>query len=115
MTAPPKDISVPVLSAIDRTKSPPVSTSFGSNNSEYQPQGIGAAHPVAFEEVSHDNEKCERQQEPRSSGVAVYHAPNGVEGCYDEDYEESKADVPHLQHRIQIAIVGGRHGLDPTW
>src|SRR5262249_24977343 len=51
----------------------------------------------------------------RSRGITVCHASNGVQGCDEEHYEESVADVPKLQHSIIIAVVGIRHVLDPAW
>src|SRR6516165_9527417 len=60
------------------------------------------------------NKDSKREHHPRPSGVANCHAPNSVEGCHDKDYEQSKANEPHLHHRIQIAIVGIRHGLQPA-
>ena len=49
---------------------------------------------------------------PSPSRIAVSDAPNGVEGCNDEDYEESIANIPHLQRRVIIAVVGIRHVPD---
>jgi hypothetical protein len=96
-------------------KRPPVSTSFGSDNRKYQPQHIHAVHPHAFNEVNEDNKESEREQEPRPRTVVVCHAPNGVEGGDDEDYEQSQANVARVQHGVQIAVVGRRHLLDPAW
>src|SRR5260370_8589141 len=37
-----------------------------------------------------------------------------MEGRKDEGYEEGQANVPHLKHRIHIAVMGIRHVLDPA-
>src|SRR5215475_5895615 len=85
---------------LGRLTKPPTATSFCSDKCKRHPPELAAVHPRAFKEVMEDHKNSKREHHPRPSGVAICHAPNSVEGCHDDNYEQSKANGPQLQHRI---------------
>src|SRR4051812_49366334 len=96
-------------------KTLPVSTDFDGDNNISNPQKLEATHPQAFEIVPYNKKNNKRQQCPGPTRVAISDKSNGMKGCDDKYIEKNKADIPHLQRRIIIAIVGVRHHLDPAW
>src|SRR5262245_39629916 len=89
-------------------------TNLRNQKQENNPQEFEATHPKAFESIADKNVEDKRKDEPSPSGIAVYQPPGSVKGCEEEYHEQSKADISHLQRRIQIAIMGVRHELDPA-
>ena len=54
-------------------------------------------HPRGFKTVDDNNKECKREYELRFNRFMLCHAPNGEQGCGNEDDKDHKANRTHLK------------------